>query len=526
MRSIRPIGFGLLSRRALFATAALPLLLSACGGPGGGGGLVELPGLVIVDDAPIVNALVQDKDGGQGAQVAVALGGGQYRFATIPVLPLKISSRNLVGADGRVNVGLLNGVWYSYIDTNGNGSIDSFEPRELLTFQDLDRNGIYTQSADIVYNGAINVNYVPRGAAEIQANVVSSLLPSNWDGATPVAGLSSTVLNDAVTKPPSKSGNIELQRATATLTAISEGLLSTLRSSGASGSTAAAQATISSALAAVAAPGAQIDLTKSDAPSVAKLAQTISQAVPAAAQTQASNLVTNVKVVQASANPSTATESIVKVTQERLSIMTAAPDPLQQAKLKNDVELAASAIVAAQTQVPDPDAERIKALRLIPLGFPDVNIVVPETWISLEGTTGFSLARQADGSLLFRAAGGPFQEVLGAASREVRFVSSSNNWEYIGPLKEALKIKVNHSVPKALFNDTLMGAFNEASSMQLCTKNNECVYFFLFSPEQLCRPDWQAMVGLGNADSGAKSRFYNALNAINRAAGRPDVICN
>jgi hypothetical protein len=34
------------------------------------------------------------------------------------------------------------------------------------------------------------------------------------------------------------------------------------------------------------------------------------------------------------------------------------------------------------------------------------------------------------------------------------------------------------------------------------------------------------MVSLGNADSGAKTRFYNALNAINVAANRAAVTCN
>jgi hypothetical protein len=490
--------------------------------------LVELPGLVIVDDAPIVNALVKDKDGGQGAQEAASLGGGQYRFATIPVLPLKITSRNLVGADGRVNVGLLNGVWYSYIDTNGNGSIDSFEPRELLTFQDLDGNGIYTQSVDIVYNGAINVNYVPRGATAIQANVVSSLLPSNWDGATPVAGLSSTALNAAVTTAPSQSDNIELQRATATLTAISEGLLSTLRSSGASNSTAAAQATISSALAAVAAPGAQIDLTKSDPASVAKLAQTISQAVPAAAQTQASNLVTNVKVVQASANPSTATESIIKVTQERLSEFQSVLDTGAQGKLAEDVALAVNAITTAQSEAKpgvDPDATRIAELRIVPLGVPDPvteqssRTTVPDSWIDLSSTRGFSLSRQSDGTLGFTATGEPFQEVLGATSRVLSFVSARNSWEYTGSSGQTLKVRINFSVP--LFNTqggTDVGASSQVSMLQLCSAAGACVYYIMATAQQMCSPDWFNFVNSWPTDVGstASQSFYNAVNTVNK----------
>ena len=357
--------------------------------------------------------------------------------------------------------------------------------------------------------------------------MVSSLLPSNWDGATPVAGLSSTALNAAVTTAPSKSDNIELQRATATLTAISEGLLSTLRSSGASNSTAAAQATISSALAAVAAPGAQIDLTKSDAPSVAKLAQTISQAVPAAAQTQASNLVTNVKVVQASANPSTATESIVKVTQQRLSEFQSVLNAEAQGKLADDVKLAVNAITVAKDEaVPnvDPDATRIAQLRIVPLGIPDPSTgQIPDPWIYLslpEGARGFALARQSDGTLLFSATGTPFATVLGANSRVLPFVSSSNSWEYTGAGGETLKIKVNFSVP--LFNalggvDT--GASSQVSMLQLCSAAGACAYYMMATAQQLCSPNWAALANAWpDISNNATASFYPAVNTVNKSS--------
>jgi hypothetical protein len=453
---------------------------------------------------------------------------GRYRFEAAPTLPLTITSRNLVGSNGRVNVGSLEGVWYSYTDANGNGRLDEFEDKRLLTFQDLDRNRLYTQSVDIVFTGSFQVKYGKPGTNAIQANVVASLLPSNWDGTTPVAGLSSSALNAAVNSAPSESGNIELQNATAILTAISEGLLSTLRASGASETTVAAQAAINSAMAAIAAPGSQIDLNKSDAESVAKLAQSVSQAVPAAAQTQASNLVTNVKVVQASANPSTATESIIKVTQERLSEFQSVLDTGAQGKLAEDVALAVNAITTAQSEAKpglDPDATRIAELRIVPLGVPDPvteqssRTTVPDSWIDLSSTRGFSLSRQSDGTLGFTATGEPFQAVLGATSRVLSFVSARNSWEYTGSSGQTLKVRINFSVP--LFNTqggTDVGASSQVSMLQLCSAAGACVYYIMATAQQMCSPDWFNFVNSWPTDVGstASQSFYNAVNTVNK----------
>lgn len=530
MRSTRRPGLVKLpSRMAMLVPAIIAsIMLAACGGGGGGGsGPVILPTTVFVDDAPIIGALVQDYGGDSRSQQAsvITTKPGEYRFAAPPSLPLKISSRNIVGADGRVAVTQIDGFWYSYTDTNNNGRYDEGEPNQPLTFQDLDGNGLYTQSVDIVFNGSFLLNYVKPGATVIQANVVASLLPSNWNGATPVAGVSAAALDAAVSVGPTQSSNVELQRATAVLTAISEGLMSTLRTTGSS--TAQAQTTISNALSAIGNSGANI--TATGATGIGQVASAVSGSVPQAA-TQANNLVSNVMSI--ASGTTTNFEAVVKVTQEKLSNVVSAPQQAQQDQLKQDVQLAASAIGTAQAQaVPnkDPDTERIAALRLMPLGIPDYGVNVPEGWISLGGTTGFSIARQADGSILFRATGEPFQSILGSTSRTVSFVSSLNSWEYTGPLNQKLKIKVNISVPKALFNPNLgpdAGAFSDSSSMQLCTSAGACIYYFLFSPAQLCNPDWQAMVNLGTADAAAKGRFYTALNTINVGPNRPAVTCN
>lgn len=512
---------------ALLLPAIALFLLSACGGGGGGGVVVvPLPTTVFVDDAPIIGARVQDRGGSSGSQDASgSTPAGTYQFELPPTLPLKISSRNYVDTNGRVAVVQISGLWYSYQDSNSNGRWDEgIDPVQPLTFQDLDGNGLYTQSVDIVFNGSFLVNYAKPGATAIQANVMASLLPRTWNGTTPVAGVSAAALNAAVSVGPTQSANAELQRATAVLTAISEGLVSTLTSSGST--TAQTQTTISNALSAIA--NSSVNVTATDATSIGQVAATVSGSVPQAA-TQANNLVSNVMSIASGTTSNF--EAVVKVTQEKLSDVVSAPQQAQQDKLKDDVVLAASAISAAQAQaVPnkDPDAERIAALRLIPLGIPDVGANVTEQWISLSNTTGFSLERQPDGSILFRAIGQPFQSVLGATSQIIPFVSSRNSWEYTGTGNVSLKIRVNVSVPN--FNTsggTDAGASNEVSIIQLCESSGACVYYLMATPVQLCRPDWAAMAAAWDSVSeSARPGFYSAVNTINVGPNRPAVTCN
>lgn len=519
---------------AVLVPAFVSVILSACGSGGGGGSgsvVVPLPNVVFVDDAPIIGARVQDRAGASGSQDAFGSTPGEYRFESPPTLPLKISSRNIVGADGRVSVAQVGGAWYSYADLNNNGRLDEGEPTQPLTFQDLDGNGLYTQSVDIVFNGSFVLNYVKPEAKVIQANVVASLLPSNWNGATPVAGVSAAALNAAVSVGPTNSANAisgttsaastELRRATAVLTAISEGLVSTLTSNG---STAAqTQTAIGNALSAIANSG--VNVTATDTTSIGQVAAAVAGSVPQA-PTQANNLVSNVMTIASGTTSNFV--AVVKVTQEKLSDVVSAPQQTQQDKLKEDVQLAASAIGTAQAQaVPnkDPDAERIAALRLIPLGLPDIGTgTVPVEWIDLRTTSGFSLARQPDGSIQLRASGSPFSSVLGASSQIIPFVSSRNSWEYTGNSNVSLKIRVNVSVP--LFNSaggTDAGASNEVSAVQLCSSGGVCVYYIMASSAQLCRIDWPAMAALWEAVSpDGRQGFLNAINDVNASR----VTCN
>lgn len=519
MRSTRRPGLAKLpSRRAMLVPAIIAsIMLAACGGGGGGGGstVVPLPTTVFVDDAPIIGVLVQDNLG----QAASASAAGEYRFDSAPTLPLKISSRNIVGANGRVSVTQVDGLWYSYADTNNNGRWDSPEQREPLTFQDLDGNGLYTQSVDIVFNGSFLVNYAKPGATVIQANVVASLLPRTWNGATPVAGVSAAALNAAVTVGPTKSANAgsgttpavsaELRRATAVLTAISEGLVSTLRTS-TTNTTAQTQTTINNALSAIA--NSSVNLAATDATSIGQVASAVSGSVPQAA-TQANNLVSNVMSIASGATSNF--EAVVKVTQVNVSQMVTSATTATLAGLTESVTEAADSIKAAKEQAQvgqDPDNARIANLRLqLPYAQTTLN---PDTGaistgqfqlLTSSGVNGFSLQRQQDGSILFAAKGSSFASVLGtSASLTVPFEASKGRWEYIaGNL--SLKIAVN-----------VVGPNGEkgVSALYYCTSSTTCFTYFAASPAQICATT-------PSADDLAQINLINLTGA-----GRGPVACN
>lgn len=480
------------------------IMLAACGG--GGGGVAPLPTTVFVDDAPIIGARVQDNVG-QTASASVSTAGG-YRFDSAPTLPLRISSRNIVGADGRVAVTQIDGLWYSYADTNNNGRWDSSEPTQPLTFQDLDGNGLYTQSVDILYNGSFQLNYVKPNATVIQANVVAALLPSNWNGSSSVAGVSATALNAALGVGPSQSANAELQRATAVLTAISEGLVSTLRTNGVSASQ--AQSTVSNTISAIASSGANVTSTQTSG--IAQMATVVSNAVPQAA-TQAGNLTSNVLSMAGGATSNF--EAVVKVTQVNVSQMVTSATTTTLAGLTKSVTEAADSIKAAKEQAQvgqDPDNARIANLRLQrPYAQTTLN---PDTGAISTGqfqlltssdVNGFSLQRQQDGSILFAAKGSSFASVLGSsASLTVPFEASKGRWEYIaGNL--SLKIAVN-----------VVGPNGEkgVSALYYCTSSTTCFTYLAASPAQICATT-------PSTDDLAQINLINLTGA-----GRGPVACN
>jgi hypothetical protein len=195
-----------------------------------------------------------------------------------------------------------------------------------------------------------------------------------------------------------------------------------------------------------------------------------------------------------------------------------------------DVKNAAVAItVAREEAVPnvDPDAIRIASLRLVPLGIPDPateeasRSTIPGAWLDLAsptGTRGFVLARQSDGTLSVSATGLPFQEVLGATSRVLPFVSARNSWEYTGANGQTLKIRINFSMP--LFNNmggTDSGALSQVSMMQLCSAAGACAFYIMATAQQLCSPDWAVLANAWpDISNNASAQFYPAVNTVNK----------
>jgi hypothetical protein len=500
------------------------LLLSACGGGGGGGdvAVVPLPTTVFLDDAPIIGARVQDRGGASGSQDASgSIPAGTYQFELPPTLPLKISSRNYVDTNGRVAVVQIGGLWYSYQDSNRNGRWDEeTDPVQPLTFQDVDGNGLYTQSVDIVVNGWFPLNYAKPGSTAVQANVVASLLPPNWNGTTPVAGISAAALNAAVSVGPTNSAktgsgvspeaSAELRRATAVLTAISEGLVSTLTSSG---STAAqTQATVSNALAAIANSG--VNVTATDATSIGQVASAVSGSVPQAA-TQANNLVSNVMSIASGA--ATNFEAVVKVTQDKLSQMASNASQqvlldLKQTVSEVDVSIGLARVEGEEKPGVDPDVARIAGLRLMapffeadlpPPGvkFGTVDLGIVES----SDTTGFFLERQQDGTIQFGVSGSRFAPILGPGSSvSVPFLASLGRWEFTRG-NESLSIAVNVSTE----------GFMGVTSIRHCTSDAKvrCRFYLAASREQICSTVTQDQL--------------SKINAINLVGpNRPAVTCN
>lgn len=198
---------------ASFLVVGLP----ACGGGGGGGGgsvttpvVLPEPEVTVsvqLEDAPIVNAIVVDATGTQALEGATP---GTYAFESgySPTLPLDTRSQNFVD-NGRVYVTFDdNGLPFTYNDSENAGD-DAVYNAEIdgevigpLTYTDNDENGEYSASVDSPYNASLTIDYSADASGTtsdvIQANPVTALIPSGWDGEEEIAGLPAEVLDSAV----------------------------------------------------------------------------------------------------------------------------------------------------------------------------------------------------------------------------------------------------------------------------------------------------------------------------------------
>lgn len=497
------------------------LVLAACGSGGHEGGTdtnrYAASRDVIVQDAPILGVVVQDRDGGVLSQTAEpvldvnGLSTGRYQFPSQPVLPLRISSQNLVGADGTVKITRVNDQWFSYTDTNANGAFDTGEPTKPLSFQDLDGNGIFTQTADVLYNGRFNVDYVPANATVVHANAVSSLIPANWNGSDPVAGLPAAVLNAAVTTGPQASTSMELKKIAALLTAVAEALLSNNLATAAN-------------LPAIMSSVAQSTNALSSAANPADLGALVAKVLPADKQAEAARITANLKAVADKADDTISTnfESLVKLavspefkTDLKTQTLSTARFDTLVAQVTNGSSQITEDKKTATAGV-DPEAALISSMRLVPwheLFRIESQLPIDNSYPfgAIGKTTGFALAKNATGSLQLRAIGSPFAEVIGATGAStLPFVTASGNWQAFTATTQGIVVDI-----KSGFQLPGTTSYVPGAVLRVCqTSVGGCWPFMLATPNQVC-----ALMNSGTFKTNATMRqtALTAINAINSA---------
>lgn len=508
--------------RRAWPLAAL-IALASCGGGGGGGTVTPigpvLPLKVTFEDAPILGALVQDSST-PTAQTATAvldslgLETGEYAFANVPTLPIRLLSQNLLNTDHTVKISKVNGKWVSYLDANSNGSYDVGEQTATLTYQDLDGSHTYTQGTDIAYTGQLAINYVTTGATVINANPVAALIPAAWDGVKPVAGLSATLLTAAATTGLSTSASSAmLNQVSSLLIAVSEALV-------ANGLPPAQLVSVVSSVATT----SGVDLTATASP---QFVQAVTAAVPAALAVSATNVTTNIQAVAATTNATVAAgggnyEALVQIAQTSSQALATTTSTAAVATLVSDlsaqVTSTAAALQTAQT-VPtvDPDAPlnaRVAALRLIPNYEIDAITqgltTAANAWTVFGRTTGFALTRQTGGDVQVAATGLPFSGLMGTAPVTANYESSSATWRYSPTSNLMMRIDLNFGFTDPTTNKVLNGAVMlvcQRASGTSCAGGYDWIYL-LASQAQVC-----TMVA--TLPAAMKTTVLGKINAVN-----------
>ena len=502
---------------------ALATLVAACGSGGGGGGGLSITTDVLVEDAPIIGAIVQDssptpqtagpESDGEGQPTGRP---GRYRFGSPPVLPIKIISPNIVSSDGKVKIAFVNGQWVSYLDTDNSNTYTPGETTKPLAFQDLDGNGIFTQTADLAYNGRFNVNYVPTGASVLRANIVAGLLPRDWNGTSSVGGLSPSVLKKAVDLGIQASDDMTVKKVAALLTAVSEALLS---------SDLAASTALPTLLENVAASTA---LSSTATPS--QLAAEAVKVLATDTQDFGRALGTNLKTVADNVSITSNFESLVKLAINPDNTSTLKQATLSEADLTTLTTLVSNGSkqitedqkVASAAGAVDPEVATIAAMRLVPwheLSRIESGVALDNTvpFRSVGFTTGFAIAKTATGALTLRASGSPFTEALGSGTPfTIPFVSTGANWQLFPSTNNGVVVDI-----KSGFQLPGTTTYVPGAMLRVCQANSGgCWPFMLASPTQVC-----ALLNSGTFRTNADRRqtALSAINAINSAQSA--VVC-
>jgi hypothetical protein len=129
-------------------------------------------------------------------------------------------------------------------------------------------------------------------------------------------------------------------------------------------------------------------------------------------------------------------------------------------------------------------------------------------WFAFDRLTDFSLDVNSDGSLLMQGQGPLLNDSLGSAPWKLAYVTETNQWLFqplaTGPRAEVLTgTRVFEGLPAGNF-------------LRLCSANNQCVPYFLATPEGVC-----TLVSNGQVlDRPLLSRI-NQLQASNRQVTCP-----
>ena len=535
------------------------LVLSACGGGGGGGGgnvtpATPIPAPVVtvsvqLEDAPIANGVVVDSAGTAAIEGATP---GTYVFEAgySPTLPLKTKSKNFID-NGRVYITFVNGLPFTYNDAENAGDAAVYDAVidgdvvGSLTYTDNDENGEFSPSVDTPYNASLTIGYASTASGTtsdvIQANPVSALIPSDWNGEDEVAGLPSEVIDAAATLGVSNASDTLssidtdgdgvnetiaeiIQKTAAAITTVQETLISNGISPDATGDIVSAiTATGESVVSSTTADGGTSGLADAvGAATKAVVEEAEANGTAEAlfvASTDASGEVLPIDISSATSNLVTAAEVIAEVTEVAIAqiddpslaesirdvVADVMPDSLEESveievasvtsTVEDGVEGAEASLDAAQ-EVTQSGGEGvfIQSLNILPLYYADTKQAAYSGLLDGLSLTeigvveGFSLALSGSGA--DKVITIDVDEALASPVDQLALAYDINDDIYTGTFDDDNAIIINLSGP---FGSRLIGiCLGYDSTSKLCAGNvseentSGVLYYTLATREQIC----------------------------------------
>jgi hypothetical protein len=504
---------------------------------------------VKLEDAPIVNGIVVDSADTAATEGATP---GTYLFAAgySPTLPLNTKSKNFID-NGRVYVTFVNGQPFTYNDAENAGDAAVYDADTdgdvvgPLTFTDNDENGEFSPSVDTPYNASLTIGYAPSATGTtsdvIQANPVSALIPSGWNGEDEVAGLPSEVIEAATTQGISGASaavsSIDtdgdgvnesiaeiIQKTAAAITTVQETLISNGISPDATGDIVSAiVATGESVVSSTAAGGGTSGLAEAVGAATKAVVEEAQAngSVEAlfVASTDASGEVQPIDVTAAASNLVVAAEVIAEVTEVAIAqiddaslaesirdvVADVMPDTLEESvavvvasvtsAVEDGVEGAEASLDAAQAVTQSGgEGVFIQSLNILPVYYADTKQAAYSGLLDGLSLTeigvveGFSLALSGTGA--DKVITIDVDEALASPIDQLTLAYDINDDIYTGIFDNDNAIIINLS---GQFGSRLMGiCLGYDSSSQLCAGNVSAVntsgilYYSLATSEQIC----------------------------------------